>query len=119
MLSAQERANARTTQDFLSCIASHLSSREDCKGVEYVVNIKEGNVVTFEPNGIKLFPNRYRRSERDRVSVIFHVAQYHFPELVIDVTNTEIHVDTSKLVLGRYLYQYSMDHKRRRWIRYR
>lgn len=105
------------TKELLNLVASHLSSRSDCKGVNYIVSIEEDDSITFSPP-IKVFPNRYRRCERDKVNVIAHVVQEHIPELFIDVHNDmRTLVDTTCLIRGVYEYQSSIDKKRRRWVR--
>lgn len=111
-----EQSKSILTATLLKEIATHLSSREDCKKVNYSVQISN-NLITFEPVR-KVCPNRYRRCDRDKVDIITHVIKEHFPELVMSVKdNLVIEVDTTKLVEGHYTYQSSIDHKRRRWIR--
>jgi len=113
--------NAELTKQVLTCISSHLSSRGDCKGVKYEVEIgpeNYQNLVLFTPTRIKVFPNRYRRCKRDKVTIISHVFKEHFPDLLIETDDGfNTYVDTSKLVRGVYEYQPSIDNKRRRWIR--
>lgn len=115
-----EVEKSKLTQQFLQCIAQHLSGRADCKGVEYAVTIGHDTfeeLVVIEPPKF-VFPDRYQRAEINRISVIAHVAKTHFPELYIhthDMLTT--HVDTSQLVKGVYLYQSSFDKKKRRWVK--
>lgn len=106
------------TKQLLQKIANHLSGRKDCKGVNYVVTIhSEEKSVEFYPS-TQVFPNRYRRCERDKVSIVSHVIQEHLPELLIGFdTQLNLLVDTDKLVPGTYIYESSIDNRRRRWTR--
>ena len=107
----------RLTKELLQHISNHLSSRNECKGLEYVVTIGDDRIL-FEPFTIFVFPNRYTRCERDKSPVTYHVIQNHMPELEICKDSSGQYVlDTSKLVKGRYKYQISFNNKRRRWIR--
>lgn len=113
--------NSDLTKRVLKCISDHLSGRNDCKGVNYSVTIGTEyfeELMIFEPVRIMVFPNRYRRHESDKVSVISHVIQEHFPELYKGTNGMfNINADTSKLVKGVYVYESSVDNKRRRWVR--
>lgn len=117
---SEEQEKTTLTKDMLHCISSHLSGRQDCKGVEYAVTIGHetfDDLVVLEPVKF-VFPNRYRRCERDRIPVVSHVVKEHFPELYINTDSMYgTHIDTSKLVKGVYVYQSSIDSKRRRWVR--
>lgn len=115
-----EIEKSKTTEKFLKCIAQHLSSRGDCRGIRYTVTLGcpvDKRIVTFEPIRL-VFPNRYRRCGRDKVNIITHVIKEHFSELQIQETDTDIvYVDTDKMVTGVYVYELSIDKKRRRWTR--
>ena len=115
-----EVEKSKLTQKFLQCIAQHLSGRTDCKGVEYAVTIGHDlfrELAMIEPPKF-VFPNKYKRSEIDRVPVLTHVARDHFPELYIYTDGMfGTHVDVSQLVEGVYVYQSSVDKKKRRWVR--
>ena len=117
---SDEQEKAKLTKDILYSVSKHLSGRVDCRGVEYAVTIGHetfDDLVTLEPVKF-VFPTRYRRCERDKVPVMSHVIKEHFPSLY---NNTDgmygTHIDTSKLVKGVYVYQSSVDSKRRRWVR--
>lgn len=121
MLVEQKSQSAQTKQ-LLHSIASHLSSRVECRGVRYIVTIgvDDSHLVSFGPVDVKVYPNRYRRCERDKVTILSHVLREHFPELVLSADRDgNIVVDTSKLISGVYEYQASIDNKRRRWVRSR
>lgn len=117
-----EVEKSKLTQQFLQCIAQHLSGRPDCKGVEYVVTIgdnvfKHIDLVTMEPFKF-VFPDKYRRNQIDKLPIIAHVAKEHFPHLFINIDGRfEAHLDVSQLVKGVYVYQSSFDKKKRRWVK--
>lgn len=128
-----EVEKSKLTQQFLQCIAQHLSSRPECKGITYRIAIDaydtklidskpilendlSGSRILFSPN-VLVFPDRYQRKEINKVNVVHHVICSHFGELLIDDEEIGLFVDSSKLVKGIYEYQSSMDNKKRRWVR--
>ena len=116
-----EVEKAKVTTQFLRCIAQHLSSRADCKGLEYVVTIgtdKWDDAVLMSPMKY-VFPNRYDRSPSYLESVVLHVLKHHMPELYSPRTECiyTAFVDINKIVPGTYMYQLSIDKKRRRWTK--
>lgn len=94
--------DAKYTENFLHQISSHLSGRNECKGVEYVVTISKGNV--FVEPSIKVCKNRYSRKESDKLFVETHIQNFH--------SNSE-----NSLVDGTYKYILSNSRKRRRWMK--
>ena len=130
-----EIEKSKMTQEFLRCIAQHLSSRPECQHSVYRIAIgvtdsiaapahismfeKElsNNRVCFLPN-ILVFPDRYHRKETDRVSVVMHVASQHFDNMLMSYQEEGCtFVETDNLVRGVYEYQCSIDKKKRRWVR--
>lgn len=109
---------SQLTKELLNSIANHLSGRKDCKGVNYVVTIHHPHsTLTIVPN-IQVLPNRYRRCERDKVSVLVHVIQEHMTELFVGFdSQMNLVVESDMLVPGTYVYESSIDGKRRRWNR--
>lgn len=109
------------TKQVLTTIARHLSGRPDCKDLNYMVAIGTDNVpdcIMFEPARIRVLPNRYKRHESDKVSVLTHVIRDHFQDLYKGPDGLfNVKADTAKLVKGIYMYESSVDHKRRRWVR--
>ena len=96
------------TKEFLLGLSKRLSSRKDCRQVEYEVTIDENGVV-FRP-GVEVFKNRYQRSECDKVPV---------QDMVLSnlVNNYMTDWIRSYLVPGTYIYKLSFDRKRRQWIK--
>lgn len=116
-----EIEKAKVTTQFLRHIAQHLSSRPDCKGVEYVVTIGTDqwkDAVLMSPTKY-VFPNRYDRSPSYLESVVLHVLKHHMPELYLPRTECAYNafVDETKIVPGTYMYQLSVDKKKRRWTK--
>ena len=115
-----EQEKTTLTKQVLKCIADHLSGRYDCRGIEYTVTIGTDvntQFIAFEPTRF-VFPNRYKRCETDKINIMFHVIREHFPQLYVDTDSMfGTYVDTSKLIKGVYVYQSSVDNKRRRWKR--
>ena len=112
-----DRESSKLTDKLLKLISNHLSSRSECRGLEYIVTIGDDRIL-FEPFTVFVFPNRYRRCERDKSPVTHHVIFNHMPELNLRKTELGDYIlDTSKLVKGRYKYQKSFNSNRRRWVR--
>lgn len=100
------REDSRITKSILSHIAKHLSTRTQCRNIEYTVhmeNCESGPIIWMIPR-INVFPNTHKRREIDEESVITHVLKYH----------VQIRPD-SEVVPGTYVYKLSSTGKRRRW----
>lgn len=94
------------TDLLLKEIAKHLSTRRECKGVEYRLEIS-ANSIRFEPD-IQVFPNRYIKCKGSEHSVIYHILMTVFNQLD---ENTEIFVE------GVYRYVKPYNSKKRNWLR--
>ncbi len=99
------RKDTETTKEFLHLISNHLSSRKECKRMTYKVTIFENKNPTMDPV-IEVFPSIHRRKIQDKTAVINHILQDH-------------NIDVSDLVPGVYIYQISVNAKRRRWTNFR
>lgn len=104
------------TLSLLRTIAEHLSGRDDCKGIEYRVSVRNDRIIIDPQRNV--FPNTHRRKDTDKLNVISHVMKSHFPEYFnyIDEMD-ETHVKSNVFVEGRYIYKLSSDRKQRRWER--
>ena len=71
----------RLTKKILQCISSHLSGREDCKGVTYIVEITDNSISCKQP--IYVYPDRYHRKDIDKEHIIHHIIEHHFPEFAV------------------------------------
>lgn len=122
------------TEKMLTAIAKRLSSRQDCRGVEYDVYITT-STKTQNLQYIKLtpcilvFPDNYHRRDIDKYSVIQHVLTtmiYDNKQAMIDNTITTFTQDFNitetqckqlDLDDGHYRYIKSVDGKKRKWIK--
>lgn len=104
-------AKKRTsTEKFLKQISEHLSGRNDCRQVEFEVNIKtyfssvfnSVQVVSIRPE-VSVYPDRNHRRIQDKTSVIDHILLFHDDEYVLED--------------GKYIYRLSVDKKRRKWMK--
>lgn len=111
----EEIVRSERTRRFLLCISRHLSSRKECRKKNYTVLICP-DAVFFDPY-IKVYPSRYHRKKESSVGIIEHVVLGHFYHSVYSHTDDSgtIFVQKDSLVPGRYIYQSSLDNKRRRW----
>ena len=109
----------RLTEKFLYSISDHLSSRSDCSKLNYSVTIGH-NMIYFEPP-IQVCPSTHVRKRQARESIVEHVILRHFHATLYNGSdefgNMQIHKDA--LVPGVYIYESSIDNKRRRWHRVR
>lgn len=107
-------------------ISAHLSTRSDCKDVNYHVTITE-NTISFEPD-VKVFPNTHNRKPTDKMSILEHILRYHIDSLVPEDKEemrdsqgryyiTRCKITNCKLFPGTYVYRSSIDGKRRKWFR--
>lgn len=98
------KTSAGDTMKLLRLISSHLSSRVDCKKVEYYVTIADH--VTMSPL-IEVYPDRRTRGKLKKEDLLHHIQNHH-----ADLTQLQ-------LVKGTYIYQLSVTKKSRRWTRSR
>jgi len=92
----------KNTEDFLKLVAYRLSGRDDMKHVNYRVKISKKGSVCMDPV-VMIFPNRYRRKEADKIDIISYI-------LAMMISDRDF-------VPGEYVYQSSVNNKRRRWIK--
>lgn len=94
------------TDLLLKEIAKHLSTRRECKGIEYRLEISASSI-HFEPD-IQVFPNRYIKCKGSEHSVIHHILMTVF---------NQIDTNTDKFVKGVYKYAKPYNSKKRNWLR--
>ena len=96
------------TKKFLLALSKRLSSRKDCRHIQYQVIIRDGSI-DFKPP-VEVFKNRYHRSECDKVPV---------QDMVLDNFVSSYLSEWIKecMVPGTYMYKLSIDGKRRRWTK--
>ena len=100
MLKDSERI--KNTEDFLKLIAYRLSGRDDTKHLNYRIKISKKSSVSMEPM-VYIFPNRYCRKESDRTDVVSYILS--------------MMMNDWDFVPGEYVYQSSINNKRRRWVK--
>ena len=99
------------TKQLLTCFSSHLSGREECRRLEYRVTIAEDDIVAWPV--VQVFPDRFRRKQADRSSILHHVIAEHFSW----ITCPKFSSFSSTLVTGVYVYKLSDSKKRRTWVK--
>ena len=109
-MESKEVQSELLTKQLLLSISKRLSSRKDCRRVEYEVVIDEGGV-TLNPD-VMVYRNRYHRSECDKVPV----SELAMSNLIYDSLAPLL---LQYLVPGRYVYRLSVDGNRRKWLRIR
>lgn len=116
-----ETRKSYLTKNVLKCISTHLSSREDCKNIEYTIIIRHDiksnyDEIIVSPY-ITVFPSIHDRKESDRRSVAYHVIYYHFSELFENAEQSTVHICKDSLIHGEYKYKKYVLTNRRRWVR--
>lgn len=101
--------NTMFTEEFLRCISAHLSSREECKQLEFVAIIDDSLHVKLLPQDYLIFPSRHKKKEINKIAVTEHVTHEHF--------ENQVYSDIFSLVPGEYIYKLSVNKKQRRWQR--
>lgn len=108
------------TNKVLRSISYHLASREDCKELEYEIEIYtnefENDTIVVSPH-ITVFPNVHERKHSDRRGVAFHVIYFHFPEIYQDSDEHGIAIKKNSLVHGTYRYKKFRLTNRRKWVK--
>lgn len=94
------------TETYLNLLASRLSGRDDCKGVEYEVSIHDDNIEMIPE--VYVYPKGCSRSSK-LWKAHQYVANFNFDEPVDKLSH--------HLVPGKYRYILSSTKKKRRWMR--
>lgn len=106
------------TKNVLKCISFHLSSRKDCKDIEYIITISKScqdtDVIKMSPY-ITVFPDIHNRKNSDKRGVAYHVIFNHFPEIFIDANFAIVRIQKHSLVYGTYIYKKFKFTNRRKW----
>ncbi len=112
--------SAKNTEKLLKNIAKRLSSRLDCKNVEYRVTIRtEGELtrIIFEPPR-SVYPNVHDKKQSDLRKIETHVIVKYFEDIVCkDGFYSGVFVERGLFVDGEYIYKSSVDGRRRKWVR--
>lgn len=118
-MEALDSSKYELTKKFLYCISKHLSSRADCSRLNYSVTIGH-NCIYFEPP-VQVCPSIHVRKRQARESIVEHVVVRHFHKQVYGGTDNygNVKIQCDVLLPGVYLYESSVDNKRRRWQKVR
>lgn len=113
------KRNKNETEKYLDVISSRLSSRDDCKKYEYVVNISSSgrnSLVNMTPT-VYVYRSRYNRRPEDRMCILCFIENViRGAPSVLDLDGNIV-IEDVQLVDGTYRYSFSADKKKRRWER--
>ena len=99
-----EQEKSKQTQELLLAISRRLAGRDDCKDVNYIIEIDHTGV-KMSPT-VYVYPNRYKKKESDKLDIVSYIHLSKLP-------NSNL----SDFVFGKYIYESSFDSKKRRWTR--
>lgn len=105
----------KNTWKLLLLISSHLSGRQKAMNQEYELNIYKDGTYSFHPN-LVVYPDKLHRAQCYQSNIIHHILKYDFEEVCI-VSNSEVLLDTTKIVPGQYRYIYVTGRTHRKWVK--
>lgn len=111
--------NYQRTEFLLKAVAKRLSSRADCRRVEFIVDIgiQNSEYILFNPD-VYVFRDTYHRKDIDASRIIEFILMKHMPEVVHGKdTQGFLHVNTQMFSRGIFKYELAYNGKKRRWIR--
>lgn len=112
-------ANSQRTKKFLQLVAQRLSSRSDCKKVEFIIDIgvTKSNCIIFTPD-VYVYTDKYHRSDKDYSRITDFILYKYFETFIKGRDEFgNLIIDTVWFSHGIYKYQLSTNGKKRRWIR--
>ena len=123
------------TKQLLQAISKRLSSRKNCKQLEYVVcigmdtdiiehqkHLAEYNdisdIIMFYPER-EVFPDTHHRRSTDLIDVVSCIIMTKFKDTVFSYVDNlgKIHFHQGSVVPGVYKYVLSTTKKRRKWFK--
>lgn len=119
--------NRNETENFLLNLSRRLSSRNDCKGVEYQVEILTNGAgtvtaIVVEPC-VMGYPNKYERHEWDYQPLIYLITRNsklntQMSQVKYDNNSMSIYLpNVQNLIPGKYKYIKSIYGKQRKWMK--
>lgn len=114
-ISSNRSEYSRNTYNLLKCISNRLSSRDDCRGVEYEVTISDDRTLNIVPN-VQIFANTHKRKPCDKISIIQYAILNSVSSVSIYMQPDKIILSRSCLIPGRYVFKQSADKLKRKWI---
>ena len=129
------RKDAKQTKQLLQAISKRLSSRKNCRRIEYVVCIgveaddiehqkslveynDVSDIIMFYPER-EVFPDTHHRRSTDLIDIVSCIIMTKFKDTVFSYVDNlgKIHFNTGSVVPGVYKYILSATKKRRKWVR--
>ena len=123
------------TKQLLQAISKRLSSRKNCRRIEYVVCIgveaddiehqkslveynDVSDIIMFYPER-EVFPDTHHRRSTDLIDIVSCIIMTKFKDTVFSYVDNlgKIHFNTGSVVPGVYKYILSATKKRRKWVR--
>lgn len=123
------------TIELLLTISKRLSSRKNCRQVEYLVcigmnddsvgrqrRIQEygdiSDIILFFPER-EVFPDKHHRRSTDLIDIVSCVIMTKFKDTIFSYVDNigQIHFNKGSVVPGVYKYILSTTKKRRKWVR--
>lgn len=98
------RRDVGLTYDLLRSISTKLSGRKDCRRIEYVVEIHNGET-SMDPT-IFIYPDAHHRKKYDRCRVL---------DYVWNTLHSKFSFGAEDLVNGTYIYRWNPITKKRMW----
>ena len=111
--------NYQRTELLLKAVSKRLTGRNDCKKVEFVVDIGVHNSasILFEPD-IYVYKDLHHRKDTDSSRIVDFVLNRDLPEVIWGRDQYgDLTVDTTMFSRGIYKYELAHNGKKRRWIR--
>ena len=130
------KSSGELTVKLLQSISKRLSSRKNCRRIEYVVCIgmtcdsevghqrrmqeysDVSDVILFFPER-EVFPDKHHRRSTDLIDIVSCVITTKFKDTIFAYVDNigQIHFQKGSVVPGVYKYILSSTKKRRKWVR--
>lgn len=129
------RVDSALTVSLLRAISKRLSSRKNCRQIEYVVCIGTrydavdhqkrlseygdvSDIIMFFPER-EVYPDTHHRRSTDLIDIVSCVIMTKFKDTIFAYVDNigQIHFNKDTLVPGVYKYMLSVTKKRRKWTR--
>ncbi len=108
------KERAENTEKLLKLVSSHLSSRKECRGLTYSLDIsttwERGYVLNVD---IGVFPGHHRKPVY-KMSLMQHILKYHMPDVAIE-DKDGFRLNLDKVLCGSYKYSKQLNRHCRKW----
>lgn len=112
--------NYQRTELLLKSISKRLSSRNDCKRVEFIVDIgiHDSASILFDPDTY-VFKDSHHRKDIDSYRIVDFILMKNMPEAICGRNNQGyLSVDTTMFSRGIFKYELAYNGKKRRWVKF-